>query len=181
MPTGLHFLVTGYGFSEGGIATDPSAVLQNPHLTVHGPVLGYGHTFGVAGKSAKFDVVLPWAFVSGSADLGGVRQERNISGMADPKVRVSVNFYGSPALTLKEFRGYRQDLIIGASLQVSLPFGQYDPERLVNIGTNRWAFKPEIGISKAWGPVTLDLAAAATLFTTNTDFFGGKTREQDPV
>ena len=99
----------------------------------------------------------------------------------DPAFRLSINLYGAPALTLKEFAAWEQDLIIGASLQVSPPWSQYDSSRIVNIGTNRWSFKPEIGISKAVGPWTLEFQAAATFFTDNDDFFGGKTRSQDPL
>jgi hypothetical protein len=94
---------------------------------------------------------------------------------------LSVNLYGAPALTLKEFAAYEQDLIIGASLRVVAPWSQYDDTRLVNIGTNRWSFKPEIGISKALGPWTLEATAAATFFTDNDEFFGGSTLSQDPI
>ena len=64
---------------------------------------------------------------------------------------------------------------------MSPPWGQYDGSQLVNIGTNRWSFKPEIGVSKAVGPWTLEVQAAATFFTDNDDFFGGNTRSQDPL
>ena len=92
-----------------------------------------------------------------------------------------MNLYGAPALTLKEFQNYQQDLIVGVSLQVSVPSGQYDPSKLVNIGTNRWSFKPELGVSKAVGPWTLEFSAAVTFYTDNTDFLGGNTRTQDQV
>ena len=109
------------------------------------------------------------------------RSQRKVDGFADSRFRLSVNLYGAPALTLKEFADYEQDLIVGASLQVTAPSGQYDDSRLVNIGTNRWSFKPEVGISKAIGPWTLEVQAAATFFTDNDDFFGGNTRSQDPI
>ena len=82
---------------------------------------------------------------------------------------------------MKEFADWEQDLIIGASLRVIAPWGQYDDTKIVNIGTNRWSFKPEIGISKALGPWTLEAKGAATFFTTNDDFFGGKSLRQDPL
>ena len=88
---------------------------------------------------------------------------------------------GAPALTLPEFGSYQQDLIIGASLRVVAPWGQYDDTRIVNIGTNRWSWKPEIGVSRAEGPWTLEGTAAVTLFTDNRDFYGGNTRAQDPL
>jgi hypothetical protein len=52
-------------------------------------------------------------------------------------------------MQLKEFAAYHQRTNIGASVVVSAPLGQYDPAKLVNVGTNRWAFKPEVGISHA--------------------------------
>jgi hypothetical protein len=113
--------------------------------------------------------------------VGGQRREREVSGFHDPRFRFSVNFYGAPALSLKEFTTYRQDVILGASIQVSAPFGQYSNERLVNIGNNRWFFKPDIGISKTWGPLTLELSTGVFFFTKNDDYLGGKTLEQDPL
>jgi len=88
---------------------------------------------------------------------------------------------GAPAMSLPEFRSYHQDLIVGTSLQVSAPVGQYDPSRVVNLGTNRWFFKPQLGASKAFGPMTLELMTSATVFTANTNFYGGTTRTQDPI
>jgi hypothetical protein len=82
---------------------------------------------------------------------------------------------------VQEFAGYRQDLIVGASVQVSAPLGQYDHDRLVNLGSNRWFIRPDVGVSKAWGDFTLELSGGVFLFTDNNDYFGGKELEQDPV
>ena len=49
----------------------------------------------------------------------------------------------------------------------------YGASRLVNTGNNRWSIKPDIGISKASGPLTLELTAGVTFFTNNEDYFGG--------
>ncbi len=125
--------------------------------------------------------MVPYTWLSGSADYAGQAVERIVNGIADPSIRLSVNLYGAPALALKEFQNYRQDLIVGASLRVSVPWGQYDDARVVNIGANRWSFKPEAGVSKAIGPWTLEGTVAATLFTDNKDFYGGNTRSQKPL
>jgi hypothetical protein len=82
---------------------------------------------------------------------------------------------------VQEFANYQQNLIVGASVQVSAPLGQYDEDRLVNLGNNRWFIKPDIGISKAWGAFALELSSGVFLFTDNDDFFNGKSLEQDPV
>ena len=104
-----------------------------------------------------------------------------MSGFGDPRFRLSINLFGAPALSAKEFTNYRQDLIIGASLQVSAPMGQYDDSKLLNLGNNRWSFRPELGISKAWGPWIIEVAPSITFFTDNTDFFNGSTLAQAPI
>jgi hypothetical protein len=180
-PVGLNFLIGGAAYTRGGIAFDSSLPLTEPNLTTTSAVLGYARVLDLWGRSGKFDVVIPYTRLSGSALYLGDSIERNVTGLADPAFRLSMNFYGAPALSLSEFKSYEQDLIVGASLQVLVPVGQYDPTRLVNIGTNRWYFKPEIGVSKAVGPWTLEGMAAVTLFTTNGEFFNGNRRSQDPL
>jgi hypothetical protein len=66
------------------------------------------------------------------------------------------------------------------SLRVTVPLGQYDSDKLLNIGSNRWSFKPEVGISKAVGRFTLELIAGATFYTQNDEFLG-RTLEQEPI
>ena len=180
-PVGLNFLVTGFSYVEGGIATDPAGPIENAELAVWGPVLGYARTLDVAGKSAKVDVVVPYGFLSGTADVAGQARDREVSGFWDPKLRFSMNFFGAPALAAQEFARYRQDWIMGMSVQVGMPLGQYDDERVVNLGSHRWSIKPELGVSKALGRWTLELAAGATFYTDNDDYFGNQTREQEPV
>ncbi len=180
-PVGVNFLVAGYAYTRGGLAFDSALPLTNPQLETSSAVLGYARVLDLWGKSAKLDAIVPYSWLSGSADYAGQPVQRVVDGLIDPRVRLSVNLYGAPALTLKQFRDYRQDLIIGASLQVSVPWGQYDSSRLVNIGTNRWSVKPEIGISKALGRWTLEFSTAATLYTDNDDFYGGNRRSQDPI
>ena len=180
-PIGVNFAIAGYAYADGGLVTDPSTPLENANITTHTALLAYARVLDTWGRSSKFDVVVPYASLSGSADFLGVRRERDVDGFADPRLRYSINLYGAPALSLPEFAQYRQDLIVGASVQVSLPAGQYDGDRLVNIGTNRAFVRVELGLSKAWGPWTLELAAPVTFFEDNDDFFGGQRLEQDPV
>ncbi len=180
-PIGLNFLVLGYTHLSGGIATDPSLQIENAKLTVHGPVAGYAYSFGIAGMASRLEVAMPYGFLSGSADIAGQPRERQVAGLWDPKVRLSIDLYGAPALTAAEFRNYRQSWIVGASVQVGVPVGQYDAARVVNLGTHRWSVKPEVGVSKAMGRVVVDLAAGATFYTENHDYPVGRTRAQEPV
>jgi hypothetical protein len=180
-PVGINFAIAGYARSEGGLSTAASSPIQDAELEIDTELLAFAHSVDVWGKSGKFDIILPYSQLSGTAQADGRPRERNVSGLNDPRFRFSVNFYGSPALSLQDFANYNQDLLIGASIQVSAPLGQYDPDRLVNLGTNRWFIKPDIGISKALGALTLELSGGVTFFTDNDDYFGGKTLEQDPV
>ena len=181
LPIGLNFLLTGYGYSTGGVATDPSLPVEDGNLTVHTALAAYAHSFSLFGQSAKFDALLPFSWISGTATLAGQPQSRDVDGFNDPRFRFTWNFYGAPALSMEAFRNYRQDVIVGTSLQVSAPLGQYDSSKLVNAGTNRWFIKPELGISKAWGPLILELAPSVTFYTDNHNFLNGQTRTQDPL
>ena len=155
IPVGLNFIAAGYAYTSGGVVFDPTIPLENAHIQIHGSVLAYARSLNIGGLSGKVDMVLPYAWLSGTADFQGQPASRVVDGFADPRVRISVNFVGAPALPLSGLKDYKQDLIIGGSLQVFLPLSQYDPDRLVNIGTNRFTLKPELGISKTFGPLFL--------------------------
>jgi hypothetical protein len=148
---------------------------------MHSGLLAYARSLDVWGTSGKFDAILAYSDLSGNAMVSGQPRDRKVAGLNDPRFRFSVNFLGAPALSVQEFADYQQDLIIGASVQLSAPLGKYDEDKLVNLGNNRWYVKPDIGISKAWGDLALELSTGVFFFSDNDDFFGGKTLEQDPV
>ena len=173
-PVGLNFLIGGYAYSKGTVGTDASVPLEDTEVTLNSAVLAYVRTLDLWGRSGKFDVILPYAWASGSAKLAGQPRKREVSGLADPRFRFSMLLYGGPALSLDEFRDFQPDVIIGTSLEVTPPLGQYDSDKLLNIGTNRWSFKPEVGISKTLGPLTLELATACVSTLTITTFSTAK-------
>jgi len=181
IPVGLNFALAGYVYSAGGVLFDPAVPIENANIKIHGSVLAYARSVKVGGMSGKVDFVLPYAWLSGTADFQGEPVSREVSGVADPRIRMTVNFIGAPALPLSGFKDYKQDLVIGASLQVYLPLSQYDPDRIVNIGTNRFTFKPELGISKTYKRFFFELAGGAAFYTANTNFYNGKTRSQAPI
>jgi len=180
-PVGLNFLIVAYAYSTGGVAFDPSVPLENGQARVHAVPLAYVRSLDVFGNSASIGLVLPFADLSGSAALGGVERERQSTGMADPAMRLAVNFYGAPAMSMEQFKGYRQDLIVGASVVVTAPFGKYDSSRVANLGTNRWSAKPELGVSKALDVWTVEVNTGVTFFTRNDDYLRGNVRDQDPL
>jgi Putative MetA-pathway of phenol degradation len=180
-PVGINFVLLGYGHTDGDVGFDESSPIKDAKVRVDAGVAAYARSLDLWGLSGKFLAVVPFAETSGRATVAGQEFERNVFGLADPLLRMSVNFFGAPALSIADFPSYHQDLILGASLQVTVPLGQYNSSKLLNVGTNRWSIKPELGMSKAWGALTLELIPGITFFTTNHDFFGGKTLEQDPI
>jgi hypothetical protein len=179
-PVGMNFLLVGYAHTEGSIGTDAASPIQDAQVQTDTALLGYARAFGLWGTSGKLAFVEGQAWVSGSATAAGQLRTRAVNGLTDPLFRGSINLYGAPALTMKEFADYHQDLIIGVSLYVTAPLGNYDSSKLLNIGNNRWSFKPELGFSQAYGKFTFDLMPAVTFFTDNDDFLG-KTKQQDPL
>jgi hypothetical protein len=180
-PIGVNFVIAGFAYTRGGVAFDPALPAKNPQLDTSNAVLAYARVLDFWGQSGTVSAILPYTWLSGQAELNGQTFPREVDGFADARFKVSVNLYGARALTLKEFTAYRQDLIVGASLQMSVPNGQYDSSKLVNIGMNRFSFTPEVGVSKAIGPWTLEFAAGATLYTDNDNYFVGHTRSQAPL
>ncbi len=180
-PVGINFLGLSYGYSTGSVGADPAVPLEDAKLDLHFTILNYARSFALLGQSAKVSAIVPYGWLSGSAVFDGMPVSREFSGLIDPVFKITANLLGAPALTLEEFPSYRQNWILGVSLGMSVPLGRYDEERLVNLGNNRWSFKPEIGVSKRWGPVTVDVAASTKFYTDNEEFFGDHTREQDPL
>ncbi len=184
LPVGINFAVGAYAHSEGGLATDPSLPVEDAHFNIDTVIAAYARSLALWGMSGKFDMIVPYSWLSGTALVAGQPAERVVDGFLDPRFRVSINFYGAPALGLKDYAKFAADkthLVFGGSVQVSAPFSQYDPSRLVNLGTNRWSIKPEVGFSKQFQALTFDLTLGTTFFTDNDNFYGGQHVVQDPL
>jgi len=180
-PVGTNFVLAGYARSSGNVVVDASLPLSDVDAQLNFGTLAYGHTFGVLGRSANVLVVAPyvWGEVSGNVNEEAASITR--SGPGDPRLRLSVNLLGGPALPPAEFAVRKPATTLGASLTVVPPLGEYYPEKLINLGANRWAFKPELGLSVPVGRWSLDAYAGVWLFGDNDEFFGGVRREQDPI
>ena len=181
-PVGASFLVLGLSRSSGSILTDPTLPLKDVDAKINGVPVAAGYTFGLLGKLALVTVAVPYAW----GDVSGLvfEEARSItrSGLTDARAKFSVNLVGNPAMGLRGFVKAPRKTIVGTSLTVTPPTGQYDGAKLINLGTNRWAFKPEIGIAVPKGPWDFDAYLGAWFFTDNDDFFpGGRTRSQDRV
>jgi hypothetical protein len=180
-PVGTNFVAAIYSRQTGGVLVDPTIPIDDVEVGLNGASLLLGHTFGLAGRQASVTMIFPyvWGRVEGS--VFEERREVTRSGAADLRVRFATNLIGGPALTPREFASRRPAATLGASVTVVAPTGQYDPERLINLGSNRWAFKPEVGISRPAGRWTLEATGGVWLFTKNDNYFGGAHFEQRPV
>ena len=173
IPVNSTFLVSGFAVSHGGVVNDPTLPDLDIDATVETPSLGVGHSFSLFGLTAQAFGALPYSWIQGSA-RGETRVTR--AGVADMRIRLSVLVRGAPATSLSEFAKAPRRTILGTSLTVVAPTGEFFPDKLLNVGTNRWAFKPEIGVSQ---PIRqrwlLDMYAALWLFGANDWYFPGTT------
>ena len=180
-PSGLNFLIAVGGHSEGGVLTDPSLPVTDIEAKVDALAVGYGRSFGLAGRSANVAFALPYIEVDASGNIGEQRASVTRAGWGDAKLRLAMNLIGGPAMTPREFSQRVPATTLGVSMSVSLPTGEYLPDKLVNIGTNRWAVKTELGLTHPIGKWLLEGYLGAWWFEENDDFFGGQRREQDPL
>jgi len=180
-PRGTQFVLLSYGHQSGDVLLDSSLPLKDVSISLNAASFGYGRTFNFAGRQANVAVLVPyiWGTAQGTVFEDQINVRR--SGGGDMRVRFSTLFKGGEPLAPKEFAQRKPSTIIGASVSIVIPTGQYDPARLVNPGSNRWAFKPEIGISKPNGRWTFEGMGGAWLFTTNKSFLGSSRREQKPM
>lgn len=181
LPSGLNFAVLSYQFTSGNVLSDATSPLQDLDVDAQVAAIGYMRTFGLFGRSASFSAAVPYVFLSGSATYLGEVVSDSRSGAADTRIRLTVNLLGGPAMSPREFAARRPGRSLGVGLTVVPPTGQYDETRLINFGSNRWAFKPELGYSSLRGRWIFEWAIGAWLFTDNDEFAGGNTLRQDPI
>ena len=180
-PVGTQFVVLSYGHQSGDVLLDSSLPLKDVSISLNAASVGYGRTFGLLGRQANVAVLFPylWGTARGTVFEDQVNVRR--SGGGDIRVRFATLFKGGEARSAREFAQRKPATIIGGSISIVVPTGQYDPARLVNPGSNRWAFKPELGVSKPKGRWTFEAIGGAWLFTTNKSFLGTSRREQKPM
>jgi hypothetical protein len=174
LPTGQSIVGAGYAYTEADLYFSPVLKITDGVSRVNSLGLTGIHTFDLAGKSARISVLLPYVSGRWQGDVDGKFQTIHRRGIGDPRLRFSVNLYGAPALQGAEFAQYRAqhttNTVVGASLAVSVPLGQYYDDLLVNIGSNRWSLRPQIGVVHTRGRWSFELTGSAFLFTDNDDF-----------
>ena len=181
LPKGVIALAANYAHTSGNVVTDPSLPITDLSVTGTNFTGGAMTTFGLGGKLARVQVILPYMDLTGNLKVSGQDTTITRRGVADLRIRLGINLIGSQALTLAEFKKYQQKTIVGFSLVITAPTGQYFPDKLANIGSNRWSVKPEIGASYRFNRVYAEAYSGIWFYTANNEFLVNKKREQEPI
>lgn len=177
-PVDSNVVIIAAATSRGDILFDPSLPVEDAKARLGSLVFAYYRSFGLLGRSANVGLTFPLQRGSLSGLLAGQPQRVDRLGHGDASVRLTVNLIGSPAMDLATLAKRPRRTNFGTSLVVSMPTGQFDSTTFINIGSHRWAFKPELGLSipfaQRW---LLDVYAGAWLFTDNTEFVAGRSEQ----
>ena len=170
-PTGANAVSLSWSFFDGGLNFNGTVPITGATGVYHIPAVSYYRSFSFLRHSGNITGLLPYGVGTFSGSVLGTHQEIYRSGLLDLNLRVSVNLKGGPAMSAQEFANWKQKTLLGVSLTVVAPTGQYNPRHLVNWSIHRWAFKPELGYSRRWGNWLLDGYGGVWLYTTNDAFF----------
>jgi hypothetical protein len=174
VPVNSTTLITGFSYSYGGVVTDATLPIKDVKAHVATPSLALLRTFSLFGLTSQALVALPYSWADGSGLINGQPNQIDRMGFSDMRLRFTVLLHGAPAASLAQIVKAPRRTIVGASLNIVAPVGQYFPDKLVNLGANRWSFRPEIGLSQPLGKRwLLDLYSGVWFFTNNPSFYPG--------
>ena len=183
-PVSSNAITIIWAFYDGGVDFNGTVPIGHATGTYYVPIFSYYHSVNFFGRSANIAASLPYAVGNFQGTVSGQSRSIYRSGMLDSSFRLSVNLIGGPAMQPKEWVKWKQKRLLGLSLRVVEPTGQYSGTKLINWGGNRWALKPELGYSQSWGHWALDGYAGAWFYTTNSSFYAGpvtKPQSEAPI
>jgi hypothetical protein len=185
IPLGSNFVGGAYAYTEADISVNPALLLEDVDMKLDTVAAKYIHAFKLWDKSARVDITQAYLKGRWTGLIDGVPSAIKRSGWSDTFARFAINLYGAPPLRGQEFGAYRaktrDETIVGAALVVRLPTGDYMDDKLINLGQNRFAFRPQIGVVHTRGKWTTEVTAEVAFYTDNDDFFNGKKLEQEPL
>jgi hypothetical protein len=183
LPVRLTVTGLGYGYTYGGVVSDPTIPVKDINATISTLSLGVAHVFNMFSKTAQLSVNLPWNWAKVTGSVQETAQQITRTGLGDMRIRYSILLVGGPAATPAQIAKASPRTILGASLSITAPTGQYIYGKLINLGTHRWAFKPELALSQPAGDKWLfDAYAGVWFFTNNNSFYpGSSVRTQAPL
>lgn len=182
-PTGTTFVIGGFGRSQGPILLDSSLDVENVEGDLWVATPGLGHVFGLVGRQARVLIVAPLAWGTIEDEVNGQSERQALAGLVDPRIKFSIGVVGAPSLNVAEFAHMPPArTVLGASVTLMPPWGQYEPIQLVNLGFNRWAVKPEVGLVHQRDRWTIEGYVGTWVFTANDEYYPARAvKRQDPV
>jgi hypothetical protein len=185
LPTGLNVVGAGLGVTEGEIFVDPVLRIEDATFELYTLGASYIRAFEWLGKSSRIEFRQPYAYGRWEGLVDGEYTAVRRHGLTDPRIRLSMNLWGAPPLSGAAFMEYRAkhpvSTTIGAALSVTLPLGEYFPDRLINLGGNRYILRGQLGALHQRGPWQFELTTTVSWFEENDEFFGGTRLEQEPL
>ncbi|MBL4796683.1 MAG: transporter [Oleispira sp.] len=185
LPIGANFIGGGYAHSELDIYLDPALLLEDVEMELDTWVGKYIHSFELFNHSTRIDVKQAYQEGKWTGLLDGVPASTSRSGMSDTFVRIGMNVYGAPPLSAKPYRDYRAlqtaETIVGISVAIRLPTGNYHNKKLINLGQNRYVVRPQVGVMHTRGKWSAELTGEVSIFGDNNEFYNGNKLEQEPL
>lgn len=183
LPIGSNFGGVAYAHTEGAISFNPVLGIEDGEFDLNTAGFKYIHAFEILGKSARIDLAQTYQSGSWSGLVNGVSTTVERNGWADSTLRIAVNLYGAPPLSGQEFVDYRKatycETIVGMGLAATFPTGQYYEDKLINLGSNRFSFTPQLGVIHTRGKWSMELSSSVSFYTDNDEFFNGVKHEED--
>lgn len=185
LPLGTQVVSVGYARSYGDVAFDPVLQIDNAQTEIDSAILSYVKPFKAFGRLARVDLLAPLQHATWEGDLQASPASTERRGFGDPRVRLSINFAGAPAANPKELRQYLgsnpANTQVGLAVAVTLPWGHYENDKLLNLGQNRYTYQGQLGALHNRGLWSFELTASLFVFGDNTDFYGGNTYSQESL
>jgi hypothetical protein len=180
-PVGVNYVGLGYGFSSGNVLLDPSIPIEDLDANLHILFARYTRSLSLFNRATKLKVLLPWSSGDWKGIVDGELGRRKDRGFGDVRFALETVLFGGRAMAKADLSDFKPRTVGGARVLVIVPTGDYDSQELVNLGSNRWTFIPEVGLAQTLGPWTLEGAASAWFFAVNDDFLEGNKLKQNPL
>jgi len=178
---GINLIGAAAGFSRGNVLLDPSLPIGDVDGNVAYGAVQYLRSFGLLARSAKLKVMVPFTGGDWAGRFEDAPARRKASGFGDARLTLEWTFFGAPAMSAAELREYKQKMIVGGSIRLIAPTGDYDETKLINLGSNRWSYRLEVGASRALGAWSIEGMGAVWTFGNNDEFFNGNHLKQDEL
>jgi hypothetical protein len=181
VPAGVNVVGAGYVGLQGDVLFDPVLKVEDAEVSGHVVAVSYVRSFAIGNKLARFDAVVPWQNMRWSGLLDGEPATAERVGLADPVLRISVLLAGAPAAGSTSDESKKSNTIFGVAVAVSVPLGEFESDKLLNLGQNRFYVRPQLGVLHTRGQWSYELTGSTFIYSGNDDFFGGLELEQDPL